>query len=67
MRKLIVKVDTCPSELELVARNSTTVTKQKQKQNIYPWLVVFFCFSNVIVSKDKLMNQSKGVNTLKYI
>ena len=67
MRKLIVKVDTCPSELELVARNSTTVTKQKQKQNSYPWLVVFFCFSNVIVSKDKLMNQSKGVNTLKYI
>ena len=54
MRKLTVKVDTCPSELELVARNSTTVTKQKQ--NIYPWLVVFFCFSNVIVSKDKLMN-----------
>lgn len=65
MRKLIVKVDTCPSELELVARNSTTVTKQKQ--NINPWLVVFFCFSNVIVSKDKLMNQSKGANPLKYI
>lgn len=65
MRKLIVKVDTCPSELELVARNSTTVTKQKQ--NIYPWLLVFFCFSNVIVSKDKLMNQSKGANPLKYI
>ena len=33
MRKLIVKVDTCPSELELVARNSTTVTKQKQNKN----------------------------------
>ena len=28
---------------------------------------VFFCFYNVIVSKDKLMNQPKGANTLKYI